>query len=107
MLLTLVSIGGCVPAGAYEGGGLSIVPLIIMVVLVFGIFYFFMIRPMRQREKKHEAMVQELQRDDMVITAGGIYGQVESVSEDSIVLKVESGATIRVTKGGVISRPER
>jgi len=85
----------------------SIVPLIIILVLIVGIFYFLMIRPMRQREKKHDEMVEELQKGDMVITAGGIYGQVESVSEDSVVLRVESGATIRVTKGGVLNRPER
>ena len=82
-------------------------PLIIMLGLLFTMFYFFMIRPMRQREKKHDEMVGELGKGDMVITAGGMYGQVESVDEDSIVLKVESGATIRVTKGGILNRPER
>jgi len=105
LLVLLVSMGGCAPAGAGEGGG-SIVPLIIILALVFGMFYFFLIRPMRQRERKHDTMVGELEKGDMVITAGGIYGQVESIDEDSVVLKVESGATIRVTKGGVLSRPE-
>ena len=81
--------------------------LILFLVLIFGMLYFLMIRPMRQREKKHDEMVEELHRGDMVITAGGMYGQVESISEDSIILKVESGATIRVTKGGVVNRPER
>ncbi len=85
---------------------MTLVPLIIMVVLLFAMFYFLMIRPVRQREKKHDEMVLELQKGDKVITAGGIYGQVERIDEDSVVLKVESGATIRVTKGGVLSRPE-
>tara|TARA_Y100000294_G_scaffold167065_1_gene175917 strand:+ start:395 stop:553 length:159 start_codon:yes stop_codon:yes gene_type:complete len=49
-------------------------------------------------------MVRELQKGDMVITAGGVYGQVESIDEDSVVLKVESGATIRVTNGGILNR---
>ncbi len=80
-------------------------PLIIILVLVFGMFYFFMIRPLRQREKQHDHMLEELQKGEMVITAGGIYGQVESIDEDTVVLKVESGATIRVTKGGVLARP--
>ena len=85
----------------------SLVPLIIILVLIVGIFYFLMLRPMRQREKKHDELVEELQKGDLVITAGGIYGQVESVSEDTVVLRVESGATIRVTKGGILNRPER
>jgi len=86
-------------------GGIG--PFIILLVAVVLIFYFLMIRPLRQREKKHDLMVEELQKGDKVITAGGMYGQVESIDEDSVILKVESGATIRVTKGGILSRPER
>ena len=86
---------------------MDFVPIIVILVLIVGMFYFLMVRPMRQREKKHDQMVVELQRGDTVITAGGIYGQVESISEGSVVLKVESGATIRVTKGGVLARPEK
>ena len=85
---------------------MSLLPFIVMVVLLFAMFYFFMIRPIRRREKKHDEMVLELERGDMVITAGGMYGEVDRIDEDSIVLKVESGAKIRVTKGGVLARPE-
>ena len=84
----------------------SIYSLLIFLALVFGMFYFLMVRPMRQRDTKHDQMVAELEKGDIVITAGGIYGQVERIYEDSIILKVESGATIRVTKGGVVKRQE-
>ena len=107
LVIALVFIGGCAPAGTEEGGASSIVPLIILVVLLMVGFYFFMVRPMRQREKQHDQMVLELEKGDKVITAGGMYGEVESIDEDSVVLRVESGATIRVTKGGILSRPER
>ena len=81
--------------------------LVILLALMVGMFYFLMIRPMRQREKKHDQMVEELKKGDKVITAGGMYGEVESIDEDSVVLRVESGAKIRVTKGGVLNRPEQ
>ncbi len=81
-------------------------PAIIILILIFGMFYFFMVRPLRQREKKHDEMVKQLQPGDKVITAGGIYGEVEKVDEESVVIKIESGATMRVTKGGVIAKPE-
>ena len=81
-------------------------PLIVALVAMLGMFYFLLIRPMRQRERKHDTMVEELEKGDEVITAGGMYGRVERIDEDSIVLKVESGAMIRVTKGGVLTRPE-
>ena len=84
----------------------GLAPIIILLVLVFGLFYFLMIRPMRQREKKHDQMVSELNKGDKVITAGGIYGEVESIDEQSVVLRVESGAKVRVTKGGVLNRQE-
>ncbi len=84
-------------------------PLLTLVAMaaIFMVFiYFLMIRPLQQREKKHDMMVEELQQGDTVITAGGIYGTVDTIDEDSIVLRVESGATIRVTKGGVLKREE-
>ncbi len=105
LVAIVVVAGGCVPAGTDTGqtqGGAM--PLIIMMVALFGMFYFLMIRPVRQRTKKHEEMMQQLNRGDFVVTAGGIYGQIESIDEDSIVLKVESGALLRVSKGGVIGR---
>ncbi|MBI2836659.1 MAG: preprotein translocase subunit YajC [Chloroflexi bacterium] len=108
VLLAALAFSGCAAPTDGEqaaGGVASFLPLIIVLLLVFGMFYFFMIRPLRQRERQHDRMVEELQPGDTVITAGGIFGQIEKIDEDSVVLKVESGATIRVTKGGVMGRP--
>ena len=106
LLVTLVSIGGCAPA-APEAGGTDSWTLIIIMVLIFAVFYFLMIRPQRKRQKEHQKLVEELKKGDSVITAGGIYGVIESLSEDSIVIKVESGATIRVARGSVALKRER
>jgi preprotein translocase subunit YajC len=73
-------------------------------VLIFALFYFVMIRPQRKRQKEHESMMRELQKGDRVVTAGGIYGTIDSISEDSVVIKVESGATLRVARGSVAMR---
>ena len=107
LITALVFIGGCVPADTGEEGGTSILPMIIFLVVIFGLFYFVMIRPQRRRQREHETMVQELQKGDRVITAGGIFGTIESLGEDSIVLKVESGATIRVARSSVLGRREK
>ncbi len=82
----------------------NIVFIIIFLVVIFVMFYFFMIRPQRKRQKEHEELLGQLRGGDRVITAGGIYGQIESVSEDSVVLKVESGATLRVAKSSIVGR---
>jgi preprotein translocase subunit YajC len=108
LLITLVFMGGCYPTEApAEGGGGFDYTIIIFLVLIFAVFYFLMIRPQRKRQKEQRQLMEELKRGDKVITAGGIYGQIESVSEDSVVIKVESGATMRVAKGSVALKREK
>ena len=107
LLITLISIGGCYPAPEGEEGGLGNWTMIIFLVLIFAMFYFLMIRPQRKRQKEQQQMIEELKRGDRVVTAGGIYGVIESVSEDSVVIKVESGATMRVAKGSVALKREK
>ena len=84
--------------------GSGILYLVCFAAIFMIIIYFMMVRPMSQREKQHDEMVSDLQQGDSVITAGGMYGTVDSIHEGSIVIKVESGALIRITKGGVIKR---
>ena len=105
LLTSVVFIGGCLPAEG-EGGGFN-PTIIIFLVLIFGLMYFVMIRPQRKRQKEHQHLIEELQKGDRVVTAGGIHGVIESISEDSVILKVESGATMRVTKGSVSLKQER
>lgn len=79
-------------------------PLVILAVLFLGVSYFFGVRPLRQREKQHDRMVMELEVGDRVITAGGMYGKVDAIYEDTVIIEVESGAKVRVTKGGIVKR---
>jgi len=104
LLISLVFIGGCIPEE--EGGGFDLT-IIIFLVAIVAIFYFLMIRPQRKRQKEHQQLMEELKRGDRVITAGGIYGVIESLSEDSIVIKVESGTTMRVARSSVALKQER
>jgi preprotein translocase subunit YajC len=106
LITVLVFIGGCYPTEGEEGGGGFDWTIIIFLVLIFAMFYFLMIRPQRKRQKEHRQMMEELRRGDRVVTAGGIYGTIESVSEDSVLIKVESGATMRVAKGSVAIKRE-
>jgi preprotein translocase subunit YajC len=108
LIAVLAFIGGCDLVGGEGGeeGTTSIWPMLVFLVVIFGLFYFVMIRPQRKRQKEHEQLMQELQKGDNVMTAGGIYGRIESVSEDSVVIKVESGATMRVARNSVVVRQE-
>lgn len=84
--------------------GLGAWTMIIVLVGLFALMYFFMIRPRQKQQQQHDQMTKELRAGDRVITAGGIYGQVESVSEDSVVLRVESGATMRIARASIVGK---
>ncbi len=106
LLVTLLSISGCTTGGE-SGEGNSILPFIIFLVVIFALMYFIQIRPQRKRQKAHQEMTQELQRGDKVITIGGMYGQVDSISDDSVVIKVESGALIRMARSSIAGRQQK
>ena len=103
LIAALVLAGSCVPVEGQEAGSsTSTVYLIGFMVVIFGLFYFVMIRPQRQRQKQQQEMVQALQKGDKVVTAGGIFGVIDSIREDSVVIKVEGGTTLRIAKGSVM-----
>lgn len=83
------SAGG---AGGAVGGLVQFLPYI----LVFGIFYFLMIRPQQQKAKALQESLKQLRRGDRVLTAGGIIGRVISASPDSDEVTVEIADNVRV-----------
>ena len=102
----LVFIGGCIPPEGGEEGG-SPWTMIIFIAFIIGVMYFLLIRPQRRRQKEHEDLMTELRKGDKVITAGGIYGEIESLSEDSVILRIESGATMRVARKSIATKRSR
>jgi preprotein translocase subunit YajC len=85
---------------------LSSYGMIIFLVVIFAVMYLLMIRPRQKQQKQHEAMMQELRPGDRVIIAGGIYGQIESLSEDTGIIRIESGATMKVARNSIIGKQE-
>jgi preprotein translocase subunit YajC len=84
-------------------------PLIFLVALV-ALLWFVLIRPQRQRQATHRALLQELAVDDEVVTAGGIFGRVRSVADDHVMLEIAPGTQVRVAKEaitGVIRQNEQ
>lgn len=74
---------------------IQIAPLI----LLFAIFYFLLIRPQQQRQKRHQEMVNAVRRGDSVVTAGGLVGRVAKVKEDGeILLEIADNVQVRVVK---------
>lgn len=76
---------------------------VIMLVLMFGIFYFLLIRPQQKRAKEHKNLVDALKVGDMVVTAGGIHGKVASVQDEIVSLEVATGVKIKMNRSSIVS----
>ena len=79
---------------------------IILLVAIVAVMYFLMSRPRQKQQKEHEEMTKQLGVGDKVIIAGGIYGQIESISEDTAILRIESGATMKVARSSILGKQE-
>ncbi len=79
---------------------------LIVVIAMFVIFYFFIIRPQRRRQSEHQRLVEALQSGDKVITIGGICGEIESVDEYDVILRVEDGSRLRFLKSSIMGKQQ-
>ncbi|MGB5491118.1 MAG: preprotein translocase subunit YajC [Woeseiaceae bacterium] len=84
--------------GAQQGDSTS---FIIMMVLMFGAFYFLLIRPQQKKQKAHTELVSGLKAGDEILTAGGILGKVTGVSEHYAVVKISDNTEIKIQKSSV------
>jgi preprotein translocase subunit YajC len=80
---------------------------LVMFALIFAVFYFLVLAPMRKQKKKHADMVQNLRAGDRVVTSGGIHGTVVGVSEDLIQLRIADQVKVDVAKSAIsgLQRP--
>jgi preprotein translocase subunit YajC len=74
---------------------------LIMMVLMFGVLYFLMIRPQMKRQKEHKTMVEGLQKGDEVITVGGVLGRISKVTEGYVALEVAPHVEVQIQRAAV------
>ena len=88
---------------AQEATGGSGTTTLIFLGLMIAVFYFFIIRPQRQRQKAQQELSASLEIGDDVRTIGGIHGRILTIDEESVLLEVEQGQ-IRVARRAVGSK---
>jgi preprotein translocase subunit YajC len=82
---------------------MSFVPILVM----FGIFYFILIRPQVKKQKAHQSMLGKLGKGDEVITRGGVIGKITGVGDDGVlVLELQEKVRVRVPRAYVEGRWE-
>ena len=87
------------PAGAAGGGSM----MWIMLIAMFVIMYFFMIRPQNKKQKEIANFRKSLQVNQKVITAGGIYGKIKEIEDNTVVLEIASGVKIKIDRNSIFA----
>ena len=85
-------------SGPAQGGGME---SMLLIVVMFGVLYFLMIRPQMKRAKEQKAMIEALQKGDEVVTAGGILGKISKINENYVTLEIKQGVDIQMQRSAV------
>ena len=84
------------------GAGGSSVNMLLMMGLMIVVFYFFMIRPQMKRQKEMTKFRSALQKGDKIVTTGGIYGRIDEIKDNIIILEVAQNVKLKVDKSVVL-----
>jgi preprotein translocase subunit YajC len=86
-------------AGAAAGPSplVSIMPI----ALMFIVLYFLLIRPQQKRTREHDTMIENLKRNDEVVTNGGLYGRIQSIADKVLVVEIAPNVRVRVDRAQV------
>ncbi|MCX7816283.1 MAG: preprotein translocase subunit YajC [Syntrophales bacterium] len=83
--------------GSPMSGGVDLGFLLVMIIL-FAIFYFLLIRPQQKREKQRKEMLANLSHGDVVMTVGGIYGKIVALTDTVVTLEIADKVRIKVAR---------
>lgn len=83
----------------------AILSLVVPFALMFALMYFLLILPEKKRTKKYNEMVSALEKNDEIVTRGGIMGKIVIVEDDYVVIETSAERTkLRITKSGIASK---
>jgi preprotein translocase subunit YajC len=84
--------------GAQQGDPFS---FLLPMIIIFGAFYFLLIRPQQKKQKAHTQLVSELKIGDEIMTAGGILGRITGVSEHYAIVHIAEDTEIKIQKSSI------
>jgi len=90
-LITVVGM-----ASGEGGSGGAGMHFMTMMIIIFAIMYFLIIRPQKKKEQERQRMLDEVKKNDRVVTIGGMHGQVMSVRGDEVIIRIDQSKDVRV-----------
>lgn len=86
-----------------EGGG-SILSMLPMFLIIFGIFYFLVIMPQRRQQKETQEMITSLKINDEVVTNGGVIGRIKEIRDTSFIIQSADKSFIEIARSAVVGK---
>ncbi len=77
----------------------------IMMIAIFAIFYFFMIRPQQKKQKELQKAREAMKVGDKVVSSGGIYGKIKEVNDTDFVVEIADNVKVKIDKASVFAAP--
>ena len=74
---------------------------LIPLIAIFIIFYFLIFRPQIKKQNEHQQMLENLQKNDKVITAGGIFGVIKNINDDILNVEIADGVIVKMSKATI------
>jgi preprotein translocase subunit YajC len=97
-LTVLINQAWAQGAGGPAGGGIE---SMLLIVLMFVVLYFLMIRPQMKRAKEHKTLLESLQKGDEVVTVGGVLGRISKLNENYVTLEIANNIEVQVQRPAV------
>lgn len=82
--------------GGGGGDGTALLKTVLMMAMIFGIFWFLIIRPQQKQEKLRRAMLEALKKKDRILTSGGILGTVSDIRDDEVTVRICENPDVKI-----------
>ena len=76
--------------------GMGMVGAIVWMVVLFGIMYFLMLRPQKKEQKRLQAMLNDMEVGDSIVTTGGFYGVIIDMTEEDVIVEFGNNKNCRI-----------
>lgn len=96
-------IGAAQAADAAQPSAEQSMMSIIMLIVLFAVFWFLLIRPQQKRVKEHKLMTENLKKGDEIVTFGGVLGRITEVGDAFVDVEIANNVTVKVQKQSIAS----
>ena len=100
-MFDLISTAYALGGSPSEGGQANPIASLLPFVLMFLVLYLLILRPQMKKQRNQQRMIDELEKNDEIVTSGGIHGTILNIKDDILVVKIADNVKIEVSRAAV------